>query len=100
MHTVGSLGVKGFHLEGKGSIEPPLLTYNSLTYKEFFGASQMALVVKNPPVSAGDIERLGFSPRVGKIPWRRAWQPTSVFLPRESLGQRNQSIGLARVGQD
>jgi len=24
-----------------------------------------------------------------KIPWRRAWQPTPVFLPRESLGQRS-----------
>ena len=23
----------------------------------------------------------GFDPWVGKIPWRRAWQPTSVFLP-------------------
>ena len=22
-------------------------------------------------------------------PWRRAWQPTPVFLPRESHGQRN-----------
>ena len=22
-------------------------------------------------------------------PWRRAWQPTSVFLPGESHGQRN-----------
>ena len=26
----------------------------------------------------------GFSPWVGKIPWRRTWQPTPVFLPRES----------------
>ena len=26
---------------------------------------------------------------VGKIPWRRAWQPTPVFLPGESHGQRN-----------
>ena len=25
---------------------------------------------------------------VGKIPWRRAWQPTLVFLPGESHGQR------------
>ena len=25
---------------------------------------------------------------VRKIPWRRAWQPTPVFLPVESLGQR------------
>ena len=26
---------------------------------------------------------------MGKIPWRRAWQPTPVFLPRESHGQRS-----------
>jgi len=34
-------------------------------------------------------KRQGFSPRVGKIPWRRAWQPTSVFLTGESHGQRS-----------
>ena len=33
--------------------------------------------------------RPGFDPWVGKIPWRRAWQPTPVFLPGESPGQRN-----------
>ena len=32
--------------------------------------------------------RCGLDPWVGKIPWRRAWQPTPVFLPRESHGQR------------
>ena len=26
---------------------------------------------------------------VGKIPWRRAWQPTPVFLPGESHEQRS-----------
>ena len=26
---------------------------------------------------------------VGKIPWRRTWQPTPVFLPGESYGQRS-----------
>ena len=31
----------------------------------------------------------GFDPWVGKIPWRRKWQPTSVLLPGESLGQRS-----------
>ena len=30
----------------------------------------------------------GFSPWVRKIPWRRAWQPTPVFLPGEFHGQR------------
>ena len=31
----------------------------------------------------------GFGPWVRKIPWRREWQPTPVFLPGESHGQRN-----------
>jgi len=43
----------------------------------------MALVVKNLCASAGDI-RDRFDPWVGKIPWRRAWQPTPGFLPGES----------------
>ena len=40
---------------------------------------------KESTYNAGD---LGFSPWVGKIPWRREWQPTPVFLPGESHGQR------------
>ena len=47
----------------------------------------MALVVKNPPANAGD--RRGFYSWVGKVPWRRAWQPTPVFLPGEAHGQRS-----------
>ena len=31
----------------------------------------------------------GFDPWVRKIPWRRKWQPTPVFLPGESHGQRS-----------
>ena len=47
-------------------------------------ASQVVLVVKNPPAKAGDlIKRSRF-----KIPWRREWQPTPVFLPGESHRQR------------
>ena len=30
-----------------------------------------------------------FDPWIGKIVWRRKWQPTSVYLPGESHGQRN-----------
>ena len=33
--------------------------------------------------------KLGFDPWVGKIPWRGEQQPTPVFLPRESHGQRS-----------
>ena len=32
-------------------------------------------------------KRHGFDPWVGKIPWRRPWQPTPVFLPGESRGK-------------
>ena len=34
-------------------------------------------------------KRCGFDPWVRKIPWRRAWQPTPVFLPGESNRQRS-----------
>ena len=48
--------------------------------------------------------RPGFNPWVGKIPWRRAWQPIPVFLPRESPWTEEpgelKSMGLQRVGQD
>ena len=33
--------------------------------------------------------RPGFDPRAGKIPWRRKWHSTPVFLPGELHGQRN-----------
>ena len=45
-------------------------------------------MVKNPPANAGDMKP-EFDPRVGKIPWRRAWQPTPVFLLGESHAQRS-----------
>ena len=48
---------------------------------------QVALVVKNLPAKAGDVSRCRFNPWAGKIPWRRAWQPTPLFLPGESPGQ-------------
>ena len=75
----------------------------------------MALVVKKkkkkqPPATARDIKRLGFNPWIRKIPWRRAWQSTPVFLqPTPSIHGRIpwteepcglQSIGSQRVGHN
>ena len=39
--------------------------------------------------SACQCKRSRFNPWVGKIPQRRKWQPTPVFLPGKSHGQRN-----------
>ena len=36
-----------------------------------------------------------FNPWIGKIPWRRAWQPISIFLP----GQRSLGVIVHRVGK-
>ena len=46
-------------------------------------------MVKNPSASAGDIRGMGLIPGLGRFPQRRAWQPTPVFLPGESHGQRS-----------
>ena len=41
-------------------------------------------MVKNPPADAGDIrDPARFHPWVGKIPWKRGWQP----IPASSLGE-------------
>ena len=49
-------------------------------------------------------EAKGFGPWVGKIPWRRAWQPTPVFLPGESPWTEEpgglQCMGLQRTEND
>ena len=44
---------------------------------------------KEPASKCKRCKRCGFDSWSGKIPWRRAWQPTSVFLPEESHGQRS-----------
>ena len=48
------------------------------------GASLVAYTVKNLPA----MQETQFDPWVEKIPWRREWLPTAVFLPGESHGQR------------
>ena len=51
--------------------------------------SQVALVVKNPATNSGDLRDTGSIPGVEKLPWRRVGQPTPLFLPGESHGQKS-----------
>ena len=39
-----------------------------------------------------------FNPWIRKIPWRKAWQPTPVFLPGESQG-RGSLVGCRLWGR-
>ena len=57
------------------------------------GVSQVALVVKKPPATAGDVRDVGLIPGSGGPMGLlcRAQQPTPVFLPGESHRQRSLS---------
>ena len=68
------------------------------------GASLMAQMVKNSSTRAGDA---GLSPLIvweGRAPGEGKSQPTSVFLPGESQGQKSLAgyspWGCKRVGHD
>jgi len=49
-------------------------------------------------ISSLQCKRLSFNPWVGKISWSRKWQPTPVFLPGESHGQRS-LVGYSPQGR-
>ena len=53
-----------------------------------YGVAQSWTRLKRLSISS-QYRRHWFHPCVGKIPWRRKWQPTPVFLPGKSHGQRS-----------
>ena len=62
-------------------------------------SSSSSSVGKESACGAGDWDSI----LVGKIPWRRKWQPTPVLLPGKSHGQRRLAgyiHGVTRVGHD
>ena len=67
----------------------------------FYGASQVALVIKKIHLPMQEIKDRVFYPWVGKIPWKRKWQPIPVFLawkiPWTEEPGSLQSIGSQRV---
>ena len=52
---------------------------------------------KEPSCQGRRCKRRGFDPCMGKIPWRRAWQPTPVFLPGESMDRGGWRATVHRV---
>ena len=57
-------------------------TYTTLRYVWSFLVAQ---IVKNLPA----MQETRVDPLVGKIPWRRQWQSSPIFLPGEFHGQRS-----------
>ena len=56
--------------------------------RENLSPCRSSSLVKNPYANTTDVAD-GFDPWVGKIPWRRKWQPAPVFLPGKFHGQRS-----------
>ena len=83
LKEVNQLKKKGRKIPRK---RPLTFCFISWRHRASFWGFPAGSVVNNPPANAGD---MGFDPWVGKIPWRRKWQPTPVFLTGESRGQRS-----------
>ena len=64
----------------------PSKPFQSLTHLACFPGATSG---KEPACQCRRRKKGRFDPWVGKIPWRRAWQPTPVFLPGESHRQRS-----------
>ena len=69
-----------------GSWTSPFLIFKFSVAQTTNRVSQVPPVLKILPAIH---KRHRFDPWVGKISWRRKWQPTPVFLPGESCGQRS-----------
>ena len=76
------LGDPGMLSEVPGTLIPAKFTHSSCSWKGL----PMWLSGKE---STCQCRTHGFDSWVGKIPWRREWQPTPIFLPRKSHGQRS-----------
>ena len=60
-----------------------------LTQVISFIVLHLGSVVKCPPAMQETCKRCRFDSWLRKIPWRRKWQPTPVFLPGKSQGQKS-----------
>ena len=63
--------------------------------KTHAGLPFVAQLVKNLPAMG----RAGFNPWVGKTPWRRAWQPTPVFLLENPMDRGAWRAAVRRVAK-
>ena len=81
-------GTGGGGVLGKGAASCSLSSLLPLAIKPPWDSLVAQMVKKKFCLQCG---RPGFHPWVWKIPWRKEWQPTPVFLPGEFHGQRSQA---------
>ena len=82
LHYSGLENCMGCIVHGVTKIQTPLSDFDSLRLPRWLSGKEFTCQCRRH-------RRQGFDPSVGKIPWRRKWQPTSVFLPGESHGWKS-----------
>ena len=65
------------------------LSLNVLIWELIHSIRSYLMCIYSLPANAGDARVTGSNPEVAKILWRRTRQPTPVFLPGESHGQKS-----------
>ena len=70
----------------KYSVSGTFIHHSTCIYYTFMTSLVAQMVKRLPTMRETWVQSL---PWVGKISWRRKWQPTPVFLPGESHGQRS-----------
>ena len=77
----------GYSLWGLKELDMTEMTWHSAA--QFVKSFPCVSVSKESACQCRRFKRCRFNSWVRKIPWRRAWQPTLVFLLGESHGQRS-----------
>ena len=86
--------LSGAHLKAPGSLrQPPQVGLTLHTSSDGLIVESSRILFQGFPSGSGKesicyCRRHGFDPWVGRIPWRRKWQATPVFLPGKFHGQR------------
>ena len=72
----------------RGTLKSAHWSFEFLTETELWMGFPGGASGKEPACQGRRLKRWGCDPWIRKIPWRRKWQPTPVFLPGEFHGQR------------
>ena len=83
VHLLCVIISRSIHVAADGLISL-FLWLGNIYYTYIGGASG-----KEPTCQFRRHKTCGFNPWIGTIPWSRKWQPTPVFLPGESQGQKS-----------
>ena len=89
LKNVNTMNIKRVSLPGLAHLTKYTTKGNTSCESNMFPGFPGGASGKGPACQCSRCKRRGFHPWVRKIPWKRVWQLTPVFLPGGSHGQRS-----------